>query len=125
MRSRRRKALAVLLVTLLTALQLLAAGPGTARAADHPYTTPGERWYNGRLWRTTCEPYSSTVRRCRAEIFATQIRLVAGRYVQATGFVFNNLTYLPSNGRDWNGNPLARDGQFVGTDGRLWRTECY
>nr|WP_231980384.1 D-glucuronyl C5-epimerase family protein [Tessaracoccus coleopterorum] len=110
---------------MLAAIGLVATPtPTPAAADDHPYTTPGEREYNGRMWRTTCEPYSTTVTRCRAEILATQARLDNGRYKLFNEYVFNNLTYLPSPRADWKNNPLARNGQFTGTDGRMWKTEC-
>lgn len=94
-----------------------------AEEANHPYTTPGVREFNGRQWSTTCEQYSSTVRRCRAEIMATQVRIVEGEYTFVTEFMFNNLTYLPSNRKNWENNPLAAEGQFI-KDGRVWKTEC-
>lgn len=111
---------------LIAAIGIVAApAPLPAQAEDgHPYTTPGEREYNGRKWKTTCEPYSSTVQRCRAEIFATQARIVKGQYTLVNEYVFNNLTYLPSPRANWKGNPLAKNGQFTGTDGRFWKTEC-
>ncbi|GAB3811699.1 hypothetical protein GCM10028820_03370 [Tessaracoccus terricola] len=92
------------------------------------YTTPGEHHVGGRDWRTTCQPYSTT-QRCRTEIRATQIALVDGRYVQRTGWVFNNLTYLPSPRSIWKDNPLGGyaqagyDKQWT-SEGRAWRTEC-
>lgn len=92
------------------------------------YTTPGEHHVNGRDWRTTCEKYSST-QRCRTEIRATQIALEDGRYLQRTGWVFNNLTYLPSPRTLWRDNPLGGHAQNGydkqwSSEGRTWRTEC-
>lgn len=94
-----------------------------AEEPNHPYTTPGVREFNGRMWSTTCEDYSSTVKRCRAEIEATQVRIINGKYEFVTEFMFNNLTYLPSNRKNWTDNPLGKDGQFI-KDGRVWKTEC-
>lgn len=88
------------------------------------YSTPGLHEVNGRRWYTRCEPYSQTVR-CRTDIWATQVRLVKGRFVSSTGWVFNNLTYLPYMTRaEWAGNPLAVAGSWTAVDGRRWRTEC-
>lgn len=97
----------------------------TAKPTQRPdsiYTTPGVHRVNGRLWVTTCEPYSKT-ERCTTEIWATQIRIVNGRYKQVNDFVFNNMTYLPSARSLWKGNPLATPGDHV-VNGRQWRTEC-
>ncbi len=90
------------------------------------YGTPGHHRVNGRDWRTTCEPYSQTIR-CRTEIWATQVRYGNGRYTQRAGWVFNNLTYLPKMTRKaWGTNPLANDsgGRRFISDGRQWKTEC-
>ena len=109
-----------------TAALTLAAGALVATApsaAADVYTEPGYHVVNGREWRTTCEPYSQT-KRCRTEIKASTVIRTGARYVQTTGWVFNNLTYLPSDARLWAGNPLARTGQWTASDGRLWRTEC-
>lgn len=97
-------------VALLAGVLAFGAWP-PAHAAVDVYTTPGEHVSGGREWRTWCEPYSRTAR-C-----TTQIRS-GGKWV------FNNLTYLPSDARLWAGNPLARTGQWTASDGRLWRTEC-
>lgn len=87
------------------------------------YTTPGDHVVNGRKWRTSCEKYSTTIR-CRAEILATQVVKVDGRWTQRTGYVFNNLTYLPLMSGTWGKNPLANTGSWVDANGRGWRTEC-
>lgn len=121
----RRRFIPFLVAALIAAIGIVAVPePQPAVADDHPYTTPGEREYNGRKWRTTCSNYSTNVQRCRAEIFATQARLVNGRYQLVNEYVFNNLTYLPSPRESWKDNPLAKAGQFTGTDGRIWQTEC-
>ncbi len=94
------------------------------------YTTPGEHEINGRRWRTTCDMYSTTVERCTANIWATQVRFVGGAYQEVTGWFFNNLTYKPSPREQWNGNPLAANGAVGGKsswtsdEGRQWKTEC-
>ncbi|MEO7587780.1 MAG: D-glucuronyl C5-epimerase family protein [Arachnia sp.] len=119
-----RRFLPLLVAVLLGLTGAVVQLPQTAAAEEgHPYTTPGQREYNGRLWNTTCEQYSSTAERCRAEIFATQVKLVDGKYQFVNGFAFNNLTYLPSNRDNWKDNPLAKTGQFI-QDGRMWQTEC-
>lgn len=92
------------------------------------YLTPGTHTVNGRRWRTTCEPYSQT-RRCRTEIWATQVAYEGGGFSQSTGWVFNNLTYAPSPRALWAGNPLGGNAVAGGSvswvsDGRKWRTEC-
>ncbi|RMB62011.1 hypothetical protein [Tessaracoccus antarcticus] len=93
----------------------------TPKAFD-VYTTPGTHHYNGRDWKTTCEPYSRTTR-CRTEIQATTIQVINGRYVHAKGWAFNNLTYLPSARTLWKSNPLAQPGNHT-INGRQWKTEC-
>ncbi len=87
------------------------------------YTTPGYHHVNGRDWYTTCEPYSITSR-CTTNIWATQITYGNGEFVRHDGWVFNNLTYLPSPRTAWKENPLGHDGSWTAVDGRRWRTEC-
>lgn len=124
--------------TLLTAEDINASGQivGTARLANGTtrgyiatpstassiYTAPGYHQFNGRLWRTNCEPYSQTSR-CTTEIIATTVQVVGGRYQRVTGWTFNNLTYTPSAESLWVGNPLARTGSWT-NQGRQWKTEC-
>lgn len=86
------------------------------------YTTPGTHFVNGREWRTACVPYSQT-KRCTTEIKATQVTLNNGRYVSANGWVFNNLTYLPSPRSLWGKNNLGKKADWT-SNGRHWRTEC-
>ncbi|MEO7588261.1 MAG: hypothetical protein ABIS84_09575, partial [Arachnia sp.] len=106
---------------------MLVATP--AKADVDVYITPGTHTVNGRQWRTTCEPYSQT-QRCRTEIWATQVSQVKGKFVQANGWVFNNLTYAASSRNLWKTNPLAANGvvggnmSWAAADGRRWRTEC-
>lgn len=116
--------LALVLALLVSLVGVAVQQPQQAAADDwHPYTHPGQREFNGRMWNTTCQAYSITTR-CRAEIWATQVEVVDGKYQFVNGWVFNNLTYLASNGARWKGNPLAEDGQFT-QDGRVWKTECF
>ena len=90
-----------------------------------PYTVPGFHMnLNGRDWYTSCEKYSQT-ERCRTEIWATQVRIVDGKFVRKTGWYFNNLTYLPYMKRaQWAHNPLGFTNEWTAADGRKWRTEC-
>ncbi len=108
-----------------TALTLMMVGfvaPPRAAAVDI-YTTEGIHEVNGRTWRTQCSQYSSSVRRCRTDIIATTVVAAPAGFVSQTGWVFNNLTYLPSPRGQWSGNPLATHGTHT-IDGRQWRTEC-
>lgn len=99
-------------------------------APETVYNTAGDRVVNGRKWHTTCEAYSSTVTRCRANIWATTVDQVNGRFVVSNDYAFNNLTYLPSPRSQWKTNPLGGNGvvgnkiSWTGDDGRKWRTEC-
>lgn len=95
-----------------------------AFAAIDVYSTPGTHNVNGREWRTSCEQYSSNVVRCKTNIKASQVKVVGGKYQSTTGWVFNNLTYLPSPRSSWGNNPLAKIGSWTANDGRKWRTEC-
>ena len=110
-------------LTLMTVTALLwGLSPGSAGAED-VYTNPGTHQVNGRDWRTRCESYSSTVDRCRTEIWATQVRRQGNTYRAVTGWTFNNLTYLPSPRGPWAGNPLATPGTHT-VGSRTWRTQC-
>lgn len=107
------------------------AAPGDpVPASQDVYTTPGYHDVNGRRWHTTCEKYSTNVDRCRAEIWATQVKRVGASYQEVTGWFFNNLTYKPSPRQQWEGNPLAANGvvngklSWTSTEGRQWKTEC-
>lgn len=108
---------------------LIGAFAPAAQAATDVYTTPGAQKSGDRLWSTTCEMYSSTVARCTTKIWATQVTRVDGRYVQNTGWQFNNLTYAPSERSIWSKNLLGGFGQpgYKGdatSAGRQWRIEC-
>lgn len=86
------------------------------------YSTPGYHDVNGRRWFTACEKYSATTR-CRTSIFGTQVTQENGKFVSRNGWVFNNLTYLPSPRKLWKGNPLGNSGEYT-INGRQWETEC-
>lgn len=87
------------------------------------YTIAGDHDVNGRQWRTTCEPYSATVR-CYTDIFATVIKQTPTGYVSVNDWAFNSLTYRWAPRALWVGNNLARNASWTSTDGRQWRTEC-
>lgn len=93
------------------------------------YSREGVHTVNGRQWRTRCEPYSQTTR-CFTDIWATKVTEQDGRFVVQTGWVFNNLSYLPSPRSLWVTNPLGGKGQvkaafsWTAADGRKWRVEC-
>ncbi|MBB1509764.1 hypothetical protein [Tessaracoccus sp. MC1756] len=118
-----KKVIRVALAALLGTAGAMTVAP-TASADVDIYSTEGYHYVNGREWRTQCEPYSIT-HRCRTEIKATVVTYSAGRFVQNTGWAFNNLTYLQSPRETWAGNPLASHNMndFV-SGGRNWRTEC-
>ncbi|MCC2593754.1 C40 family peptidase [Tessaracoccus sp. OS52] len=119
-----KKATAVA-VAALVALILGVINGQNARAAEPTvYTQPGDHYVNGRYWKTACEKYSTTVVRCSTDIWGTTVINYNGRWVKHNGWVFNNLTYLPSDRAAWGSNPLANSGDWVGKDGRRWRTEC-
>ncbi|GAA4894898.1 hypothetical protein GCM10025789_10370 [Tessaracoccus lubricantis] len=122
-RTVRRSLIAAATAALIAASSIV--GAPAARAEVDVYSTPGSHHVNGRDWRTTCEPYSATVR-CRTEIRATVISYDAAtaRFSQKTDWAFNNLTYQPSSWAIWKGNPLAVPGSWTAPDGRQWITEC-
>ena len=100
-----------------------ATAPTSTPVSGDVYSTPGFHNVNGRWWYTECEPYSQTVR-CTTQIWATQVSQVNGVFVPKTGWVFNNLTYLPYMTKaQWGSNPIANAGEYV-INGRKWRTEC-
>ncbi|MHA7860609.1 hypothetical protein ACX1DX_04410 [Tessaracoccus sp. Y36] len=98
--------------------------PTPAAADVDVYTTEGTHNVNGRLWRTDCSMYSTTVERCRTEIQATTVTFSGSRYVEQRGWVFNNLTYKSSPRASWSFmNPLVTPRDHT-VNGRRWRTEC-
>lgn len=114
---------------------MLAAGSIDLRwvedgSAPDVYGADGYYLVNGRQWLTECEPYSQT-ERCRTDIWATQAREVSpGAFANVNGWVFNNLTYRPSERSLWANNPLGgygrvgHQGSWTAKDGRNWRVEC-
>ncbi len=114
---------AVFLVAVMVAALAAMGGTVQANAEVNPYITEGTHTVNGRQWRTTCEPYSQT-KRCRAEIWSTQVRQINGRFVAENQWAFNNLTYLASPRALWKGNPLGFRNRWTATDGRRWYTQC-
>lgn len=123
-----KKKLVLTLAAVMLAVSTM-TGATAALADVNVYTTEGIHTVNGRQWRTTCEPYSQTMR-CRTEIKATQVSETKDRFVARNDWVFNNLTYLPSPRVLWKGNPLGGNGAIGATvawsapDGRQWSTEC-
>ncbi|AQP51427.1 hypothetical protein BW733_11995 [Tessaracoccus flavescens] len=87
------------------------------------YTTPGVHRVGGRVWMTACEDYSQT-RRCWTNIWGTTVKNAGAGCSVTNGWMFNNLTYLPSRRALWAGNPLGNTGAWTASDARRWRTEC-
>lgn len=101
-------------------------GTPTVKPTQRPvnvYTDPGYHEVNGRQWFTKCEPYSAT-ERCFTSIWASQVKTVNGKQQWVTGWVFNNLTYLPMEKETWKGNKLAYTNEWNSAEGRKWKTEC-
>ena len=88
------------------------------------YTNPGGHANNNRLWNTDCSKYSSTVIRCKTDIWASIVQYRNGSFQTVTGWHFNNLTYLPSLRGAWAKNPLGVPSDSFTSEGRRWRTEC-
>ncbi|MEO8555938.1 MAG: N-acetylmuramoyl-L-alanine amidase [Actinomycetota bacterium] len=87
------------------------------------YTTPGTTISTGREWRTTCEAYSTTARRCFTSIFASWIERTSSGYRTVVGWKLNNLSYMDQGNAAWGGNPLAAPGEWQ-SGGHRWRTTC-
>jgi len=87
------------------------------------YTTPGSTISAGREWRTTCEAYSSTSRRCFTYIYASWIEATSSGYRTVVGWKLNNLSYMDQGNAAWAGNPLAVTGAWQ-SGGYRWRTTC-
>jgi len=123
-RSMTSRRLPVLLLTLGLLLGLTAVTPAPA-IADEPASAGEWREYTSgdRQWREKCELYSSTVTRCRVEIWATNATWDGRRFSVKDRWTFNNLTYKPSARKQWLGNPLATPGEHT-IQGRRWKTEC-
>lgn len=101
-----------------------APGKPTLPPGTDLYTTPGKHHVGGRDWFTKCEAYSQTFR-CQTDIWATTVLRDGAGYEQVTGWVFNNLTYLPMMTRvQWSDNPLGYKTAWTAADGRKWYTDC-
>ena len=87
------------------------------------YTTPGSTISAGREWRTTCEAYSTTARRCFTSIYASWIERTSTGYRNVVGWKLNNLSYMDRGNAAWAGNPLAAPGEWQ-SGGHRWRTTC-
>lgn len=117
----RRNVIAFIAMVIATAGALV---PLPATADVDVYITQGTHRVNGRVWKTECSAYSSTVERCRTEIQAVTVVLEGGRYREKRDWVFNNLTYKTSPRETWSFmNPLVTPGDHT-INGRKWRTEC-
>ncbi|MGO1383814.1 MAG: C40 family peptidase [Arachnia sp.] len=119
-----KRILPLLLATLLGStigLAPLTAQANSGSSDSTVYTQPGNHLVNGRYWNTACEEYSSTVVRCTTKIYGEKQTASGATY---NGWVFNNLTYLPSSRADWSSNPLGKTGSWTASDGRKWKTEC-
>ena len=86
------------------------------------YWSPGQRTVNGRLWRTTCEKYS-TGARCFTSIWATQYVRSGSGYVAKVGWVDNSINYFDHESSVWTNNVNVTPGTRV-VNGRTWRTTC-
>ena len=86
------------------------------------YWLPGTRTVNGRLWRTTCETYS-TGARCFTLIWASQYVRSGTTYILRTGWVNNSVNYFDHDGPAWAGNVYTTPGTRV-VNSRTWRTTC-
>lgn len=117
-RTTRSRRLPILILTLGLLLGLTSLTPAPASAAEwREYTS------SGRQWREKCDLYSTTVTRCRVEIWATNATWDGRRFSVKDRWTFNNLIYRASPRAQWAGNPLATPGEHT-IDGRRWRTEC-
>src|SRR5690606_4874491 len=92
-----------------------ATATATVTATPDPgrdlYETPGFHRSGGREWMTVCEPYSSVIDRCWTYIWATTVHAVDGEFYEASGWAFNNLTYVGGARADWADNPLGFTGR--------------
>ena len=125
-----KRSLHIMLAVLMGAVfGIVSTSPASALDTT-VYNQPGQHYENGRYWKTSCDKYSSSVVRCRTDIWATKKVKANGTYYNHNGWVFNNLTYLPSTRAAWKNNPLGAYGEVGGKvtwtteDGRKWRTEC-
>lgn len=121
-----KRTIAVVMTALLgVVIGIVPTGRAEAQTnAATVYSQPGDHLVNGRYWSTECELYTSTIVRCTTDIWGSKISKVSGAYVATQGWVFNNLTYLPSERSAWAKNPLGKTGTWTAKDGRAWKTEC-
>lgn len=119
-----KRTLHITLAVLMGALFGLVSTNTASALEPTVYNQPGDHKENGRYWRTSCEMYSSQVVRCNTEIWATTMVKANGTYYSHNAWVFNNLTYLPSNRAAWAKNPLGKSGNWTASDGRQWMTRC-
>ncbi|MEO7587041.1 MAG: hypothetical protein ABIS84_03330 [Arachnia sp.] len=120
----RRWASVALLAAVMVAAPIMVAPAHAKSVEPDVYTTPGGHVTNGRYWNTSCEKYASNVVRCRTDIWAFTAQLINGTYQRVEGWVFNNLTYLPSPRENWATNNLGKNTEWTSAEGRKWRTEC-
>ncbi len=119
-----KRSLQVLFVALFSAVVGVVSTQSASALEPTVYNQPGDHHVNGRYWKTSCEMYSTNVVRCSTDIWATKVVAHNGTYYNHNGWVFNNLTYLPSGESQWKGNPLAMNREWTAKDGRKWMTEC-
>ena len=119
-----KRSLHIMLAVLMGAVFALVSTQSASALQPTVYNQPGDHHVNGRYWKTTCDMYSSNVVRCTTNIWATKVVKANGTYYNHNGWVFNNMTYLPSSKASWGTNPLAKPGSWTAKDGRQWKTEC-
>ena len=119
-----KRSLHIMLAVLMGAVFGLVSTTSASALDSTVYNQPGVQLENGRYWKTSCDKYSPSVVRCRTEIWATKKVASNGTYYNHNGWVFNNLTYLPSTRASWGTNPLGKAGSWTASDGRKWKTVC-
>ncbi|MGO1385242.1 MAG: transglycosylase family protein [Arachnia sp.] len=119
-----KRSLHIMLAVLMGAVFGLVSTSSASAVEPTVYNQPGVHLENGRYWKTSCDKYSSSVVRCRTEIWATKKVAANGTYYNHNGWVFNNLTYLPSDRASWATNPLGKKVAWTANDGRKWKTDC-
>lgn len=119
-----KRTLNILLVVVVGAILGLAPTQSANAVEPTVYNQPGVHLVNGRYWKTECNMYSADIVRCSTSIWGAKVESHDGRYYDHEGWVFNNLTYLPSAESKWAGNSLATTGTWTDDAGRQWRTEC-
>ena len=119
-----KRSLHIMLAVLMGAVFGLVSTQSASALTPTVYNQPGGHLVNGRYWKTSCEMYSTNVVRCTTNIWATKVVQSGGSYYNHNGWVFNNITYLPSGESQWKNNPLAMNKSWTAADGRKWKTEC-